>query len=118
MRSPTSKSLKLLKDDGYTTYIVEHYNAFSKTRHDLYGFIDIVGMRTSEVGLLGIQTTTGTNLSARIKKAEGLDNYWLWLACGNDVAFHGWRKILKKRGGKQKIWMPLIRHVSMRGILS
>lgn len=118
MRSPTQKSLKLLRERGYSVFITEHYNAFAKVRVDLYGFIDIVGLHPKERGILGIQTTTGTNLSARIKKAQGIKQYWLWLSCGNDVEFHGWRKLLKKRGGKQKIWVPIIKRYSVRDILS
>jgi hypothetical protein len=100
--SPTSRSLKLLRDRGYAVDIAESYNAFTKRRKDQYGFIDIVGLHLDEPGVLGIQTTTGANLSARLIKAQNLKAYWNWLACGNDVEFHGWRKL--KAGKKVATW--------------
>lgn len=105
--SPTERTLKLLKDRGYTPWIAEHYNAFSKRRHDLYNFIDVVGLHPKETGVLAVQTTSGANLAARIQKAELLSNYWKWLASGNDVEFHGWRKL--KSG-----WEPKIVRVSYK----
>lgn len=110
--NPTQRSLQNLKERGYTPYVTEHYNAFVKRRFDLYKFIDLVGLHPKEKGVLGVQTTSGTNLSARVKKAEGLNAYWLWLACGNPVEFHGWRKLIEKKGGKRKIWVPKIIRVT------
>lgn len=108
MRGPTQRSLAMMRETGYTICVVEHYNAFAKKRHDMFGFIDIAGLHPNCSGLLGVQTTTGSNLAARMKKAEALPAYHLWLACGNAVEFHGWRK-LKNRGRKQ--WWPLVRRV-------
>ena len=107
--SPTQRSLKLLRGLGYTPWIVEHYNAYDKRRHDLYNFIDIVALHPKKQGILAVQTTTGSGLSSRIKKAEDLDNYHLWLACGNDVEFHGWREL--KSG-----WEPMIIKVSYKDL--
>lgn len=104
--SPTSRSIALLKEEGYTIDIAESYNAFTKRRKDQYGFIDIVALHPKHKGVLGVQTTTGSNVQARVHKAKALDAYWLWLTCGNAVEFHGWRKLLKNKGGKQKVWVP------------
>ena len=109
--SPTQRSIKLLKSRGYLVDIAESYNAFTRRRKDLYGFIDLTGLHPNESGVLGIQTTTGAHISARIEKAENLDAYWQWLACGNDVEFHGWRKI--KGGKKVATWQPKILRVSL-----
>ena len=86
------KSRENLKKRGFRIWTVEHYNAFIKRKKDLYGFLDIVGLNTEQNGVLGVQATSKGNLSTRIKKAENLDDYWLWLACGNPVEFHGWYK--------------------------
>ena len=114
MTSPTGRTNALLRERGYLVRVVESYNHHTKRRKDLFGFIDIVGIHPDILGVLGVQTTTGTNLAARITKAEALPAYWQWLACGNDVEFHGWRKILKVKGGKVKIWAPKIHAVSFR----
>lgn len=107
MRGPTQRSMDLLRKQGYTVYVVEHYNAFAKVRRDLFGFIDIVAIHPAERGVLGVQTTTGSNLAARETKAQALPAYKLWLECGNAIEFHGWRKL--KTGVKQRTWQPLIR---------
>lgn len=77
---------------GYVVDKAESYNAFSKRKKDLFKFIDFVAIHPEKKELLAIQTTSKSNLSTRIKKAEGLEAYWHWLATGNDVTFHGWYK--------------------------
>jgi hypothetical protein len=37
----------------------------------------------------------------------------LWLECGGRIQVYGWRKLLKKRGGKQKIWVPRIKEITL-----
>ena len=115
MRGPTQRSLNLLREQGYTVYIVESYNAYAKVRKDLFGFIDIAAIHPNRKGVLGVQTTTGSNLAARISKAEALPAYRLWLAAGNVVEFHGWRKL--KTGKKLRTWQPNILRVDLSGLL-
>lgn len=112
MSSPTQRTNALLREQGYLVRIVEHYNHHVKRKKDLYGFIDVVGLHPDKMGILGVQTTTGGHLAERIAKAEALPAFHLWLACGNAVEFHGWRKILKTKGGKVKIWVPKIHRIS------
>lgn len=115
MRGPTQRSLNLLREQGYTCYISEHYNAFAKVRRDLFGWIDIVALHPDRKGVLGVQTTSGSNLSARIKKADALPAYHLWIACGNVAEFHGWRKL--KTGKIQRTWQPLVRRIDLSDLL-
>lgn len=92
MSSPTQRSLALLKKEGYLPWIVERFNAFGNNRVDLYGFIDIVCLRIDKAGILGVQTTSASGLSARVHKILGLPAYRLWLNCGNKIELHGWKK--------------------------
>ncbi len=85
-------SRKNLKKRGYLIDTAESYNAFIKRKKDLYGFIDIVGLHPVVQGVLAVQATSKSNLSTRLKKAKGLPAYHMWLACGNQVEFHGWHK--------------------------
>ncbi len=85
-------SRKNLKDRGFTIDTAESYNAYIRRKKDLYRFIDIVGLQLDMPGVLAVQATSKSNLSTRKKKAESLEAYWLWLACGNPVEFHGWFK--------------------------
>lgn len=108
-KTPTTQlSLKFLRDRGETPFVAESYNAHIRRSRDLYGFIDIVSLRPETPGVLGVQTTSANNLSTRIKKAEALPYYWKWLACENDVEFHGWKKSPKGT------WEPRLVFVSIR----
>ena len=100
--SPTQRTLKLMRSEGYTCAIVEHYNQWANIRQDLYGFIDIVCLRGDNRGILGIQTTSTGNINARIKKIQANPIYILWLQCGNQIEVQGWSKKGKK--GKVKHW--------------
>ena len=93
--SPAQRSLKKLRDEGYTMAVVEHWNPFAHIRQDLFGFIDLLGMVDGLDGLLGIQTTSSTNFSARMKKSKAIPALKMWLHSGNRFAVHGWKKTAK-----------------------
>lgn len=105
--TPTQRSCALLREQGYIVDIVESYNAFAHVRHDMFGWADIVAIHPKKTGVLAIQTTTASNINARVDKACGMKSFKIWISTGNQVEFHGWRKIYKK-GTRQKIWEPII----------
>jgi len=111
MNTPTKKSLELLRKEAYTVDIVEHWNAFAHIRQDLFGIIDLVAIRLDEPGVLGIQTTSMTNVSVRLKKASENAALFVWLKAGNRFEVHGWKLAGKK--GERKFWQvvrqPLIK---------
>lgn len=82
--------MKLLRKQGWLPAVTEHWNSFSKTRHDLYGFIDILAIREGQT--LGLQVTTNSNLSARRAKMLRLDAVKAFLSAGNRVELWGWEK--------------------------
>ena len=88
--SPTQRSLKLMRDRGYLCEVVEHWNPWSKTRKDLWGFIDVLCIKEGQV--IGVQTTSKTNISARYKKIKEHDNVWWVLDSGIRVLIQGWGK--------------------------
>lgn len=92
MSSPTQRSLKRLRDDGYLAAVVEHWNPYAKIRQDLFGIFDLVGIHSMYPGVLGVQTTSYTNISARKKKLLESEALQIWLEAGNDVEIHGWHK--------------------------
>lgn len=100
--SPTQRSLKHLRSLGYEAQVVEKWNAFAKIRQDLFGWIDIIAVHAEKPGVLGVQTTTSANLSARLEKARGNGRLIKWLLCGGRLTAHGWAK----RGprGQPKVW--------------
>lgn len=102
MSSPTERTLALLRKEGHLTAVVEKFNPYIKIRQDLFGFIDVVAIHPKVVGVLAVQTTSGTNLMTRIAKAQKLKALKAWLISGNHLEFHGWRKMGK--AGKRKLW--------------
>lgn len=98
--SPTQRSLEKMRKEGYLAAITERWNAFSKTRNDLFQFIDVLCIRDNET--IGIQTTSGSNVSARIAKIRSLDTAMLWLAPSRRIIVHGWKKCGPR--GKVKRW--------------
>lgn len=99
--SPTQRSLKFLRDAGWTVDITEKWNAYTRTRKDLFGCIDLVAIRYGE--LAGIQTTSGPG-SSRIAKIKAEPRMVTWLEAGGTLYVHGWREIVarKKDGTKAK----------------
>ena len=91
MTSPTQLSLKHLRKEGHTVAIVEHWNPHAFVRQDLFGFIDILVLTPD--GILGVQTTSYKNMSARVKKIRGSLNYSIWKGAGGKICVHGWKKV-------------------------
>jgi len=89
-----------MRDEGWLTAVVERWNPFAKIRNDLFGFIDVLCVKGNEI--VAIQTTSGTNVSARIAKIRSMENSIRWLAPSRRIIIHGWAK----RGprGKAKRW--------------
>lgn len=104
MSSPTTRSLKKLRDAGYMAEVVERFNRFAGPhgiRQDLFNFIDIVAVKGNDT--LGIQTTTQSGVSKRIAKICALQSADSWLhGSSRRILVHGWAK----RGprGKRKVW--------------
>ena len=109
MSSPTSRSLELLKKDGFSAQVVERWNMYAKVRVDLFGFIDIVGIK--EGNICGIQTTSSSNMSARVKKILGIPEAKLWLEAGGKIHVHGWSK--KGKAEKRKLWQVIIKEITI-----
>lgn len=87
--SPTQRSLALLRRQGYRVAITEHWNSFVKRRQDLLGFIDLIAVAPS---MLAIQTTSGTNVAARVAKILDSEPARDWIDAGHRIIVHGWAK--------------------------
>lgn len=109
--TPTQRSLKMLRDAGYTVAITEHWNPFANIRQDLYGFIDLLAIAPRN-SVLAVQTTSGANVAKRISKILSIPAAKVWLETGSIIVVHGWRK-LKPRGTKVPKWHCLERYVTL-----
>lgn len=92
MNSPTKRTLDMLRREGYECAIVEKWNPHAKVRQDLFGIIDVLGMQAYSKGLVGVQVTTASNMSSRMRKALASPHLKTWLATGNVFWVHGWEK--------------------------
>lgn len=109
--SPTARTLKALRDAGWTAGVVEKWNAYTRTRHDLFGCIDIVAVRPGET--LGVQATSVSNQANRLTKLRGHEGAEAWLAAGNRLEVWGWAKRKLKRGGKAVRWQATVTDLAL-----
>jgi hypothetical protein len=68
--SPTSRTNKLFRSEGYICQIVERWNPHSRTRLDLFGGIDIVCVKQGEPGVIGIQATSQSNVGKQLLRVR------------------------------------------------
>lgn len=92
--SPTQRSLKHMRALGYVCDIVERRVPFQFVTKDLFGFIDILCVKGEEI--IGVQTTSGDNVAARVTKITEHEN-WPLVCKAIRVIVHGWRKNSKNR---------------------
>lgn len=107
--SPTQRSLALLRSEGWTAHVVEHWNSHARIRQDVGGWMDILayrpwlGLPMPRVAMvMGVQTTTDAHVAARIAKMQNLASPGLWKRAGGIVEVHGWAK--KGPRGGRKTW--------------
>lgn len=102
MPSPTQRSLHKLRNEGYEPAVVEHWNPFAKIRQDLWNCLDIIAVDGR--GVLGVQTTSGANLSHRLAKMRNNPLLPIIMASGIRVEIHGWRKLRSRGKTKREKW--------------
>lgn len=88
--SPTQLSIRYLRTEGYTVEIVERWNPHTRTRHDLFGVLDLLALRGAET--LGVQTTSNGNVAARVRKIAESQHIAALREAGWTLHVHGWRK--------------------------
>lgn len=96
MSSPTQRSLALLRKEGWIAEVVEKWIPVTKRRKDLWGFCDILCIK-SGVGVLAVQTTSYSNASARVKKIQESEIVGAVRDCNIGIHVHGWKKNKKGR---------------------
>jgi hypothetical protein len=109
--SPTQRSLKHLREAGYHVEIVERWNQWSRSRHDLFNMFDLLALHPDGT-LVGVQVTSTAHVAERVAKLEANPLLALW-AKKNTAVVHGWAK----RGprGKRKLWTLKEMHCGKEG---
>ena len=93
--SPTKLSLALIRKTSDCVQVVEVWNSFTRTRKDLFGFIDILALEGETT--IAIQSTSWTNVSARAKKIAESEHLAAVRSAGWTILIHGWKKNAKTR---------------------
>jgi hypothetical protein len=87
--TPTRKSLAILRKNGYTATVVEHWNGFAGVRQDLWKFGDILAVHPTRKDFLIVQCTT-SGVAARVRKIREIPAALDWLRAGGRVQVWGW----------------------------
>jgi hypothetical protein len=93
--TPTQRSLAHLRQAGYLVAIVEKWNPHARIRQDLFGVLDLVAIKDGQT--LGVQTTSGSNVAARVTKIAEADATPALRRAGWSLVVHGWRKAANGR---------------------
>jgi hypothetical protein len=88
--TPSTRSIKKLTNEGWLVWNVESRVPRTNITKDLFGFLDLVALKGGET--LGIQVTSASNVSARIKKITNHPNVGIVRDAGWGIEVHGWRK--------------------------
>jgi|688.fasta_scaffold423011_2 hypothetical protein len=103
--SPTQLSLAQLRADGWFCWITEHWNSYARIRQDLWGFVDIIALKPNQI--LGVQTTTASNMAARCRKIADHENVGKVRESGVMLHVHGWHM-----DAKTKKWSCKVKDIS------
>lgn len=103
--SPTQRTLKLLRKEGYKAWVVERWLRFAGSfgkRQDLFGIIDVLAI-TSDI-TLGIQCCSGSAMGhfRKITEEKNQEAYD-WLSNSDrQLEIWAWRKLKKKLKNPKK----------------
>ena len=88
----------MMREGGYVCGVTEHWNPHAHIRQDLFGFGDILCLGIDEV--IMIQTTSYSNVSARVKKITEHENLAAVRKAGVRILVHGW---FKNKSGRWEV---------------
>lgn len=88
--TPTQRTLKLMRDRGYHAEVVERWIPGANIRRDFAGIIDVLCLGEDEI--VGVQATSASNVSARVKKIAEAETLPILRRAGVRVLVHGWVK--------------------------
>ena len=120
--TPTQRTMDALRKEGIRPGIVEKWNKHVHrggggfgVHQDLFGIIDIIAIDARR-GIGGVQST-GSDFAGHMRKmtGPGAEACVDWLLCpGAWLELWGWRKVKKRRGGKQMVWRPRIHRFTLQ----
>lgn len=109
-KSPTQRSLELVRSQGFTAAVVERWNPHARIRQDLFGCLDVLAIGNGRI--VGIQATASA-VATRLEKIRNEPKAREWLGAGGLIEVHGWT--LKGKAGKRKTYQVRIVRVWLDG---
>jgi hypothetical protein len=98
--TPTERTLKAWRADGWTVAVVEKWNPHVRIRQDLFGFIDLIAIKAG-CPITGIQVTA-SGASTRVAKIKEAPASLIWLLAGGNLEVHSWAK--RGARGERKLY--------------
>lgn len=92
MSSPTQRSLEYMRKLGYHAEVTEKWVPGANIRKDLWTFCDVLCLHRETAALVAVQTTSASNVSARIAKIMECELTPLVRKAGIAIVVHGWSK--------------------------
>lgn len=102
--TPTQRTLKLIRDRGWTAEVVERWIPGAFIRRDYLNIIDIIALTGTEI--IGVQSCGESFADHKKKIHDHADAAAKWLASGGRLLLIGWRPMKVKRGGIAKKYEP------------
>lgn len=103
-KTPTQRSREHLESLGYHVEVVEQVRRTPGRvwRVDLFGFLDLIAIRRGEI--LGVQSTSATNVSSRVRKIGESPLLPVVREAGIRVVVHGWKAANRAPGRKAETY--------------
>jgi hypothetical protein len=91
--SPYERTTRWLRGQGMTVDKTEHYNHHSRTRKDLFGFLDCIALDPAGHRLIGVQVC-GEDWASHVTKITGprREAARTWILAGGIIWLVGWAK--------------------------
>lgn len=90
--SPKGRSVKLMESQGFSVWDVERRIPHTAITVDLFGFADLFCIHRETGDLACVQSTSVSNVAARVRKITEHANLPLVRKAGISIFVHGWRK--------------------------
>lgn len=111
--SPTQRALALCRKYGWTAQVVERWNPHARVRQDLFGCIDLILLEGPQTGVVGVQVTSGSGHSARVRKSLDEPRVRQWLEA--PARFEVWSFAKRGPAGKRKLWTLRAQAIELNG---
>lgn len=88
--TPTQRTLKLMRERGWIAEVTERWIPGANIRKDLWSFCDVLCIHPESGEILAVQTTSASNMAARVKKICDCELTPIVRKCGIGIHVHGW----------------------------